>query len=127
MKTNEYDLKRFPAYTDRILFESVQELPQQNPLMNIYYGKVDYDLSDHKPITGLFEAKIKVVDQKAKDELINEITDKYEESFSDSENSRKTEFFNQLDRRKAQNLRHTDLAKPKTEEALQMQLKKPLD
>lgn len=28
--------------------------------MNIYYGMVDYDLADHKPITGLFEAKIKV-------------------------------------------------------------------
>jgi len=51
-----------PSYTDRILFESVHPLPQQNPLMNIYYGSVDYELSDHKPVTGLFEAKIKVVD-----------------------------------------------------------------
>lgn len=50
-----------PAYTDRILFESVHDLPQKNPLMNIYYGKIDYNLSDHKPVTGLFEAKIKVV------------------------------------------------------------------
>lgn len=50
-----------PAYTNRILFESVHDQPQKNPLMNIYYGKVDYNLSDHKPIIGLFEAKIKVV------------------------------------------------------------------
>ena len=61
IKTNEYDLKRMPAYTDRILFESVHDMPQKNPLMNIFYGKVDFDLSDHKPITALFEAKIKVV------------------------------------------------------------------
>jgi hypothetical protein len=60
IKTNEYDLSRIPAYTDRILFESLYKMPQQNPLMNIYYGMVEYDLADHKPITGLFEAKIKV-------------------------------------------------------------------
>ena len=60
-KTNQYDLNRQPAYTDRILFESVHSMPQKNPLMNIYYGVVEYDLSDHKPITGLFEAKIKVI------------------------------------------------------------------
>ena len=27
IKTNTYDLKRMPAYTDRILFESVHEMP----------------------------------------------------------------------------------------------------
>jgi len=61
VKTDQYDTNRMPAYTDRILFESVHDLPQKNPLMNIYYGKIDYNLSDHKPVTGLFEAKIKVV------------------------------------------------------------------
>lgn len=63
VKTNEYNFKRQPAYTDRIIFEAAHDQPQKNALMNIYYGKVDYDLSDHKPICGLFEAKIKVVDE----------------------------------------------------------------
>lgn len=85
-------MKRFPSYTDRILFESVHELPQQNPVMNIYYGRVDFDLSDHKPITGLFEAKIKVIDQVARAALIEEIRNEYLEGFQESENSRKTEF-----------------------------------
>lgn len=60
---SEYDMKREPAYTDRIFFEARYPLPQQNPLMNIYYGDVQYHLSDHMPITGLFEAKIKVQNQ----------------------------------------------------------------
>ena len=42
--------------------------------MNIYYGKVEFDLSDHKPITGLFEAKIKVVDQNLKNKVIEKLT-----------------------------------------------------
>ena len=47
--------------------------------MNIYYGKVDYDLSDHKPICGLFEAKIKVIDKVKKQQLIKELMEKYHE------------------------------------------------
>lgn len=66
MNTNEYDINRVPAYTDRILFEQVHQLPQQNPLMCIFYGMADYDISDHKPITGLFEAKIKVQNREVK-------------------------------------------------------------
>jgi hypothetical protein len=34
--------------------------------MNIYYNSADIYLSDHKPILGIFEAKIKVIDQKMK-------------------------------------------------------------
>ena len=74
IKTNEFDWNRSPAYCDRILFESVHDLPQKNPIMNIYYGKVDYNLSDHKPITGLFEAKIKVIDGNLKNKVIEKIT-----------------------------------------------------
>lgn len=66
VKTNEYDWKRMPAYTDRIIFEAIHDLPQKNPIMNIYYGKTEYDMSDHKPICSLFEAKIKVVDDEIK-------------------------------------------------------------
>ena len=85
-------MKRFPSYTDRILFESVHALPQQNPVMNIYYGRVDFDLSDHKPITGLFEAKIKVIDQAARAALIDEVRNEYLADFEEAEGSRKTDF-----------------------------------
>ena len=44
--------------------------------MNIFYGSVDYDLSDHKPITGLFEAKIKVVDQYKKEMFVADLLEK---------------------------------------------------
>ena len=57
--------------------------------MNIYYGKVDYDLSDHKPITALFEAKVKVVNKKIRDKLEKEIKERYDVDYSDSETYRK--------------------------------------
>lgn len=82
-----------PSYTDRILFESVHPLPQQNPLMNIYYGSVDYELSDHKPVTGLFEAKIKVVDQAKKQELIDKATELYETTKTISDQDAKKKDF----------------------------------
>ena len=97
MKTNEYDVKRMPSYTDRILFESVHDMPQKNPMMNIFYGKVDYDLSDHKPITGLFEAKIKVIDPEKRQVLIRKVTDKHAEAVADSGESRKQAFLNQIE------------------------------
>jgi len=55
-----------PAYTDRVIFEAAHDIPQKNSLMNIYYGKIDFDLTDHKPVTTLFESKIKVVNQDLK-------------------------------------------------------------
>jgi hypothetical protein len=45
--------------------------------MNIYYGKIDYNLSDHKPVTGLFEAKIKVIDAALKQKIIEKLIIKY--------------------------------------------------
>ena len=66
-----------PAYTDRIIFESVHDMAQKNPIMNIFYGKVGFDLSDHKPITGLFEAKIKVVNYPKKQTIIEKMTKQY--------------------------------------------------
>jgi hypothetical protein len=90
MKTDEYDLNRMPAYTDRILFESVHDLPQKNPLMNIYYGKINYNLSDHKPVTGLFEAKIKVIDDKLKQKIIDKLIVKYQESEIESSSRKQT-------------------------------------
>ena len=58
MNANEYDLKRFPSYTDRILFDQTSLY-----IVNTLYNSVEeLDISDHKPIYGLFDAKIKVID-----------------------------------------------------------------
>jgi len=45
--------------------------------MNIFYGTAELELSDHRPITGLFEAKIKVIDSRARQALIDEISEKF--------------------------------------------------
>lgn len=95
-KTSDYDLARFPSYTDRILFEGIYDLPQKNPLTSIYYGCVDIELSDHKPIVGLFEAKIKVVDEGKKGELIAKLSEEYTDSEQDTESYRKKKFLGTL-------------------------------
>ena len=53
--------------------------------MNIFYGKVDFDLSDHKPITALFEGKIKVIDTLKKQSLIENITLEYQKNIMETE------------------------------------------
>ena len=85
-------MNRVPAYTDRILFESLYEMPQKNPIMNIYYGRAEMCLSDHKPVTGLFEAKIKVVNQLKKQELSDTLSGQYEAMATESENHQKETF-----------------------------------
>ena len=55
----------------------MNENPQKNPLMSIYYSSVDIDLSDHRPIVGLFEAKIKTIDQNEKAKVIEILRKKY--------------------------------------------------
>ena len=95
MGTNDYDWSRQPAYCDRILFESLHDQPQRNPLMNIYYGSVDFELSDHKTVVGMFEAKIKVVNEDLKAKVIEKIKEKFsEEQKEDSELQRKQKFLN---------------------------------
>lgn len=66
--------------------------------MNIYYGKVDFDLADHKPITGLFEAKIKVIDQTLKEKVIEKLTQKFLEQGNESESVRKAKFIDYLEK-----------------------------
>lgn len=94
MGTSDYDWSRMPAYCDRILFESVHDLPQRNPLMNIYYGCVDFELSDHKPVVGMFEAKIKVVNEDLKEKVTQKIREKFNEQGVDTEDQRKEKFLN---------------------------------
>ena len=51
--TNFYNLsKRVPSWTDRILYK------KSGKISNIFYDRIDINLSDHKPIAGLFEITI---------------------------------------------------------------------
>lgn len=45
--------------------------------MNIYYNAANIDLSDHRPIVGLFEAKIKTIDSELKAKVIATLRKKY--------------------------------------------------
>lgn len=57
---DEYDDKRSPAWCDRILFE--EKVDQVvNPIL---YQDIDINLSDHKPVCGLFEVRVKKVENK---------------------------------------------------------------
>ena len=94
--TNEYNWQRCPAYTDRILYESVHDIPQKNPIMSIYYGKIYNDLSDHKPITGMFEAKIKVINQDIKQRLVQKIKAIYLEGKEERDAEKKEAFLSHL-------------------------------
>lgn len=62
--------------------------------MNIYYGRAEVCLSDHKPVTGLFEAKIKVVNQAKKQELTDALSRQYEETATERENEHKEKYMN---------------------------------
>jgi hypothetical protein len=65
--SNDYDTSaknRTPAWCDRILFDDAD----QN-LTQIYYGRAEIKLSDHRPVLGLFEAKIRKINEEAKIEI----------------------------------------------------------
>ena len=99
-KENVYDLKRSPAYTDRILFEQVHDQPQKNPLMNVYYNSAEIWMSDHKPIVGMFEAKIKMVDQQLRQRVIANLRRRYYTEVLASQRTsdeRKQEFLSALE------------------------------
>lgn len=52
-----------PAWCDRILYGTDSNLTQ------IYYGRAEIKLSDHRPVFGLFEAKIRKINEAAKTEI----------------------------------------------------------
>ncbi|XP_067627984.1 phosphatidylinositol 4,5-bisphosphate 5-phosphatase A isoform X2 [Eurosta solidaginis] len=73
--TSEYDLKRRPAWCDRILHR-VQELRYPDIVLNItqisYKSHPDYVLSDHKPVSAAFLYKIEA--QTQTDDELYELT-----------------------------------------------------
>ena len=67
--TSEYDSKkkRVPSWCDRILFK------KSNKIEVVDYNKVDYVISDHKPIYGLFKISTRKVDGYLKNQITKEI------------------------------------------------------
>ncbi|XP_055592840.1 phosphatidylinositol 4,5-bisphosphate 5-phosphatase A isoform X4 [Uranotaenia lowii] len=59
--TNEYDMKRRPAWTDRILY-AVKENPYRNVKLTVeqtsYKSHPTYSISDHKPVSSEFTIKV---------------------------------------------------------------------
>ncbi|XP_032596961.1 phosphatidylinositol 4,5-bisphosphate 5-phosphatase A isoform X2 [Drosophila grimshawi] len=75
--TNEYDLKRRPAWCDRILhrvqinsYPSITLSAQQLS----YQSNMDYTLSDHKPVSATFNYKIEAHNLTYTDEELHEMT-----------------------------------------------------
>ena len=70
----EYDTSskvRVPAWCDRILYEAEGNLTQ------IFYGRAELKLSDHRPIFGLFEAKVRRINELAKAEIEEKLIAKF--------------------------------------------------
>lgn len=58
--SDDFDDKRTPAWCDRILYRS------HNNLTQVYYGRADIKQSDHRPVLALFEVKVRKINQEAK-------------------------------------------------------------
>jgi hypothetical protein len=59
---NEYDDKRIPAWCDRILYEE----KIKNIIKPYKYKDIDVNLSDHKPVYGIYQIRIKKISDKNK-------------------------------------------------------------
>ncbi len=70
--TSEYDQKkkRVPSWCDRILFK------KSDLVEVIEYNRLEYTVSDHKPIYGLYKVTTTKVDQYAKKQIIQDLKDK---------------------------------------------------
>jgi synaptojanin len=69
MGSSEYDSKkkRVPSWCDRILFKKNKHIEV------IDYNRVDYLISDHKPVYGLFKITTTKIDHYVKNQIIKEI------------------------------------------------------
>ncbi|KAF0991928.1 hypothetical protein HZS_6715, partial [Henneguya salminicola] len=72
------DKSRSPAYTDRILWwESSNCLFQfENPVTQLFYGRTEDSISDHRPVCSLFNVPIKTPNYKKLFHLYTDILDK---------------------------------------------------
>jgi hypothetical protein len=60
-----------PSWCDRVLYDAESNLSQ------IYYGRSELKLSDHRPVFGLFEAKVRRINEEAKLEIEEKLIEKY--------------------------------------------------
>lgn len=63
--SGEYDVTRIPAWADRICFEA----REAENLRQVLYARAEIKLSDHRPVVGLFEAKIRRINEARMAEL----------------------------------------------------------
>jgi hypothetical protein len=72
MGTSEYDSKkkRVPSWCDRILFR------KSNKIQIIEYNRIDYTISDHKPIYGLYKVSCSKIDHTAREQILHELREK---------------------------------------------------
>ncbi|QIW99882.1 hypothetical protein AMS68_005400 [Peltaster fructicola] len=69
LNTDEYDTSeksRIPAWCDRILSKG-------KCLRQVYYDSSPLRFSDHRPVWGIFQCKVNVVEQAKKDAISNEV------------------------------------------------------
>ncbi len=62
---NDYDTSgksRTPAWCDRIFFEAAKDSAVSN-MRQVLYKRAELKLSDHRPVFGLFEAKIRKINE----------------------------------------------------------------
>ncbi|KAJ3380706.1 inositol polyphosphate 5-phosphatase [Lobulomyces angularis] len=67
--TSVYDTSekmRIPSWTDRILYKG-------NNIKLLEYDRVELTMSDHRPIRGVFEMEVKIVDQQKKEKVLEEL------------------------------------------------------
>ena len=80
--TNDYDTSkknRTPAWCDRILYDTDSSLTQ------IYYGRSELKLSDHRPVFGLFEVKVRRINEEAKNEIEEKLIQKFKSLYITSQ------------------------------------------
>ncbi|SPO28411.1 uncharacterized protein UTRI_04808 [Ustilago trichophora] len=79
--THEWDSSeknRIPAWCDRVLFKS------HNPdrIRCLEYRRWECTISDHRPVTAIFEAKIKAADHKARQKVEDQVKESWTELHS---------------------------------------------
>jgi hypothetical protein len=72
--TNEYDIKkkRVPSWCDRILFN------KSNKIHLLEYNRVEYTVSDHKPVYGVFRINTQSINKEEKVKILKEIKSNYD-------------------------------------------------
>jgi len=63
--------ERVPSWCDRVLFDAESNLTQ------VFYGRAELRLSDHRPVFALFEAKIRTINEEAKEEIELKLIEKF--------------------------------------------------